>query len=172
MTDGKILICLYGPESTGKSTLGKLLAARYQTEYVPEVARELIQSNDFTIDDILRIGQAQTQRVQQKIITANRFLFCDTDLITTQIYCRHYLGTVPEQLFEWERQIEYDHYFLFDVDVAWVADGIRDQGSNLQRTAMLAIFKQELEKRNLAYTLVRGTYEARATLVQSVLDAM
>ncbi|MCJ7715028.1 MAG: adenylyltransferase/cytidyltransferase family protein, partial [Anaerolineales bacterium] len=30
-------ICLYGPESTGKSTLALRLAERYQTEYVPEV---------------------------------------------------------------------------------------------------------------------------------------
>ena len=56
-------VCLYGPESTGKTTMAKHLAEVYQTEYVPEVAREMITSNDFTEDDIIRIGYAQTQRV-------------------------------------------------------------------------------------------------------------
>ncbi len=63
MTDGILLICLYGPESTGKSTLARHLAAHYHTDYVPEVARELVTSNSFTADDIVRIGRAQTQRV-------------------------------------------------------------------------------------------------------------
>src|SRR6187551_2644418 len=77
-------ICFYGSESTGKSTMAKRMAALYQTEYVPEVAREIISSNDFTIDDIIKIGHAQTQRIIDKLRIANKLLFCDTDLITTQ----------------------------------------------------------------------------------------
>src|SRR4051812_48110936 len=92
------LICFYGPESTGKSTMAKHFAQLYNTEFVPEVARELITSNDFTIDDIIRIGHAQTERIKEKLKTSNKFLFCDTDLITTQIYSKKYLGVVPEVL--------------------------------------------------------------------------
>src|SRR6478735_7445631 len=92
------LICFYGPESTGKSTMAKHFATLYKTEFVPEVARELISSNDFTIDDIIRIGNAQTQRIKEKLKTANKFLFCDTDLITTQIYSKKYLVVIPEIL--------------------------------------------------------------------------
>ncbi|MBI3481387.1 MAG: AAA family ATPase, partial [Bacteroidetes bacterium] len=44
------LICFYGPESTGKSTMAKRLAEFYKTGFVPEVAREMITSNDFTMD--------------------------------------------------------------------------------------------------------------------------
>ncbi|MCA4894174.1 MAG: ATP-binding protein [Cytophagales bacterium] len=95
MNNNVKLICFYGPESTGKSTMAKKMATHYQTEFVPEVAREIVSSNDFTLDDIVRIAKAQNERVKEKMKTANRFLFCDTDLITTQIYCRHYLKTVP-----------------------------------------------------------------------------
>ena len=86
MINGIHLICFYGPESTGKSTMAKFMAAHYQTEYVPEVAREMISSNNFTTEDIIQIGKAQNQRVREKLETANKVLFCDTDLITTQIY--------------------------------------------------------------------------------------
>jgi HTH-type transcriptional repressor of NAD biosynthesis genes len=172
MTDGILLICLYGPESTGKSTLARHLAAHYHTDYVPEVARELVTSNSFTADDIVRIGRAQTQRVLEKIKTANRFLFCDTDLITTQIYCRHYLGRVPALLFELEREVVYDHYFLFDTDVPWVADGMRDLASDEQRRAMLATFRHELECRGIAYTLVRGNYAERDAFVKAMVDRL
>jgi hypothetical protein len=35
-------VCIFGPESTGKSTLAEKLAAHYRTVFVPEYAKELI----------------------------------------------------------------------------------------------------------------------------------
>jgi HTH-type transcriptional regulator, transcriptional repressor of NAD biosynthesis genes len=163
-------ICFYGPESTGKSTLAKRMAELYQTEFVPEVARELITSNDFTVDDIIKIGNAQTQRVLEKVKIANRFLFCDTDLITTQIYSRHYLGVIPEVLYELEKKITYDFYFLFYPDIAWVSDGLRDLKN--QREKMFDVFRVELEKRNISYVLVKGNYTEREQIVTDVLNRL
>src|SRR5436853_130429 len=71
-------VCFYGPESTGKSTLAEKMAKYYHTVFVPEVARELITSNDITIDDIIKIGQTQTNRVKDKASLANKIVFCDT----------------------------------------------------------------------------------------------
>lgn len=156
-------ICFYGPESTGKSFLSEKLAKRYKTEFVPEVARELISTNDFNMDEILRIGNAQTKRVLEKIKVANKILFCDTDLITTEIYSRHYLRVVPPVLIELERKIKYDHYFLFDTSVEWVADGMRDLGN--RREEMFNVFKTELDKRGIAYDIVKGDYAEREEFV-------
>lgn len=164
------LICFYGPESTGKSTMAKQMAARYNTEYVPEVAREIVSSNDFTLDDIVRIAKAQNERVKEKMKTANKLLFCDTDLITTQIYCRHYLKTVPAILYELEKEIKYDQYFLFDIDVPWVADGLRDLGSN--RMEMFQTFEMELSNRRICYQLVTGTWGDREKAITNRLDML
>ncbi len=161
-------ICFYGPESTGKSTMAKAMAEKYKTEFVPEVARELITSNEFSLEDIISIGQAQTDRVKEKSKTANKILFCDTDIITTEIYSRHYLKQIPAVLFELEKEIIYDKYFLFDIDVEWIADGMRDLGN--QRQQMLDIFRLELEKRQINYTWVRGRYEERSRLIQKEID--
>jgi len=164
------LICFYGPESTGKSTIAKHFAQLYNTQFVPEVARELITSNDFTVDDIIWIGHAQTQRVKEKLKTATKFLFCDTDLITTQIYSKKYLGIVPEILLELEREIHYDKYFLFDIDVPWVADGLRDLDN--QRKEMLKIFEDELIKRNIQFIRVKGDWKEREKIVKTALDSL
>jgi HTH-type transcriptional repressor of NAD biosynthesis genes len=161
-------ICFYGPESTGKSVMARQLAEFYKTEFVPEVAREIVSSNNFTVDDIIKIGHAQTERVLEKEKTADRILFCDTDLITTQIYCRQYLGVVPEVLYELEKKIIYDLYFLFDIDVPWVADGLRDLGK--QRIVMFNVFKEELEKRNIPFKLVQGSYQQRQEFVRTEID--
>jgi HTH-type transcriptional repressor of NAD biosynthesis genes len=163
-------ICFYGPESTGKSTLAKRMAERYQTEFVPEVARELIISNDFTVDDIVKIGYAQFERVEEKTKTANKILFCDTDAITTEIYARHYLHVIPDILFELEKKIQYDIYFLMDIDVEWVADGLRDLGS--EREKMFSVFREELQLRKINYLLVKGDYQEREKFVSSVVDEL
>ena len=161
-------VCFYGPESTGKTTMAKHLAEVYQTEFVPEVSREMITSNNFTGDDIIRIGYAQTQRVFEKAKKANKILFCDTDLITTQIYSQTYLHRVPRILYELERQIKYDLYFLFDIDLPWVDDGLRDLGN--QRTQMYDVFKDELVKRKIPFIPVRGNQEEREQIIKRELN--
>jgi HTH-type transcriptional repressor of NAD biosynthesis genes len=163
-------VCFYGPESTGKTTMAKHLAEVYHTEFVPEVSREMITSNDFSEDDIIRIGYAQTQRVLEKVKTANKILFCDTDLITTEIYSQTYLHRVPGILHELERQIKYDLYFLFDIDLPWVDDGLRDLGN--QRKEMYAVFKNELVKRKIPLINVRGNLEERERIIKSELDRL
>ncbi|HMG89862.1 MAG TPA: AAA family ATPase [Chryseolinea sp.] len=163
-------ICIYGPESTGKSMLAIKLANRYQTEYVPEVAREFINSNDFTVDDIVKIARAHVDRIEQKTKTANKILICDTDGITTQIYCRHYLKVVPDILYTLEKKVEYSKYFLLDIDVPWVADGLRDLAAN--REFMMKTFRDELVQREIDFVPVRGDYVEREEIVSSEIDRM
>lgn len=146
------------------------MAEIFQTEFVPEVAREIISSNEFTVDDIIRIGHTQTERVMEKSRTANKVLFCDTDLITTQIYSQQYLNVVPRILFDLERRIHYDKYFLFDIDVPWVEDGLRDLGN--QREVMMKTFKEELAKRNIQPIPVKGSWKEREQIIINEVNGL
>jgi HTH-type transcriptional regulator, transcriptional repressor of NAD biosynthesis genes len=163
-------ICLFGPESVGKTTIARLLAAEFQTVFVPEVARDLITTNDFSREDIIRIGHAQTDAVLTATRQANRILFCDTDLITTQLYADVYLNEVPPVLYELEKKVCYDAYALLDINVPWVADGLRDLGH--RRAEMLARFRHELDRRGQTYTLVSGSYTARTATVRAMANAL
>lgn len=165
-------VCFYGPESTGKSVMAKKMAEVYRTEYVPEVARELITSNDFTREDIVMIGRAQTERIISKARKADKLLFCDTDLITTQIYSRQYLGMVPPVLYELEGMVKYDLYFLFDIDVPWVNDGMRDLGEGQKRQEMLETFRAELHRRGISYVFVQGDWEERERIVKKAIKKL
>jgi HTH-type transcriptional repressor of NAD biosynthesis genes len=166
------LVCFYGPESTGKTAMAQKMAQRFNTVWVPEVAREMISSNAFSREDIIAIGREQTARVFALARKANRILFCDTDVITTQVYSRHYLGVVPPVLYEFEKMVQYDCYFLFDIDVPWVSDGLRDLGDQKKREEMLFIFRSELERRHLAYTLVQGNWTEREAIVLKGIEKL
>jgi HTH-type transcriptional repressor of NAD biosynthesis genes len=150
--------------------MAKHMASVYQTEMVPEVARELVDSNNFNREDIIAVGREQTARVFQKVKTAKQILFCDTDLITTQIYSRHYLKVVPPILYQFESMVEYDHYFLFDIDVPWVADGLRDLSD--KRNEMFQVFEAELKRRSIAYTLVKGSWKEREIIIKNKVDSL
>jgi HTH-type transcriptional regulator, transcriptional repressor of NAD biosynthesis genes len=164
------MVCFYGPESTGKSVMAAHMAQKYQTEFVPEVARELIVTNDFTTGDIVKIGKAQDERIREKLRSANKVLFCDTDAITTQLYSQHYLNEVPAILYELERKVTYDLYFLFHIDVPWVEDGLRDLGH--MRVQMFEVFKKALEQRNIPYILVSGDWTQRERVITDAVDRL
>ena len=167
MNTGIIKVCFFGPESTGKTTMAAEMAKRFQTLFVTEVSREILDSNTFTTDDIIRVGRAQTERILELEKKVSRLLICDTDILTTRIYSEHYLGTYPPELDELEQLVSFDRYFLFDIDVPWVADGLRDLGD--QREYIMELFRNALTQRSINPVTVRGTYAERAEMVDRSL---
>lgn len=165
-----LVVCFFGPESTGKSTMAKTMAERFHAVWVPEVSRELIDSNAFSLADIEKIGHAQLERMKTGEAAADRLLICDTDLITTAIYSEHYLNSVPPVIADLEKQQHIDHYFLFDIDVPWVADGLRDLGG--QREHMMEKFRSALDHRGIPYTLVQGNYRNREEIISKEIEGM
>ena len=162
-------VCLYGPESVGKTVMARQLTDHYQTVYVPEVARELITSNDLTSDDYARIALAHTTAVDRAMLLANRVLICDTDLITTQLYATVYGVPHPAILTELAARERFDAYFLLNTDVPWVADGLRDLGN--RRAEMYALFEEALTGRGIRYVVVSGAdYGARLATVIAAID--
>ena len=88
-------VCIFGPESTGKSSLAKDLAAHFKTIHVPEYAQILLaqQGGELSEADLILIARGQLAAEAALARRANRLLVCDTDLLTTSIwsealYCR------------------------------------------------------------------------------------
>ena len=91
-----IKVVLFGPESTGKSTLAKELADHYNSIYIEEYAREYLQKKyDLnqeicSYDDFIPIAKGQIRLENEASKKCNSILFCDTDLLTTKIYSEIY----------------------------------------------------------------------------------
>src|SRR5262249_55082123 len=77
-------VCIFGPESTGKSMLAARLARHYRTVHVAEFARTLLDLNNGRCerDDIRLIAKGQAAMEDALARQAYRVLFCDTDLLT------------------------------------------------------------------------------------------
>ncbi len=67
-------IVVIGPESTGKSTLCEQLAQYYQTEWVPEFARNYLLEirRPYTYEDLSFIARGQLKSEDQISSTLNK----------------------------------------------------------------------------------------------------
>jgi NadR type nicotinamide-nucleotide adenylyltransferase len=163
-------VLIYGPESTGKTTLARDLAAHYQTEWVPEYARGYIETrgNTFEYSDFARFALGQLESEEAAARRANRLLFCDTDFITTTIYAQHYFGRCPPFIQRLADERRYDLVLFPDIDLPWQADPQRDLGQ--QREAMRDRFRDELQSRRIPFVTIGGLGEARLRAAVAAVD--
>ena len=120
-------VCIFGPESTGKSTLARKLAQKFNTVYVREFARPLLdaQAGECFPENIPQIARGQVASEDALSQQANRVLICDTDVLTTTIWSDVLFGHTPDWVRELADARRYDLYLLNDVDVPWIDDGQR-----------------------------------------------
>lgn len=163
-------VCIYGPESVGKSILTEKLANHYETEFVPEMAREVIGDRKCELKDISKIAKTQYLEVENSVKLADKLLFCDTDLITTEIYSWYYFNEVPDIVKELQSLEDYDMYFLLDVNCEWDGEGDVHRDLGDRRKEMYEIFKLNLEKRNKFYKEISGDWDERLEKMCEIIN--
>lgn len=158
-------ITIVGPESVGKTTMTKLLAQYFETNYVLEYGRD-------AYEDILSINQVfdekaaisvmsnQMKKVMNGLMKSNKVIFSDTETITTLCWYE-WLNNKKSQIvsdrceqFLNDENFKFDLYLLLTPDVAWIQDGTRLFPS--ERIKHFFRIKNELEKRNLNFKIIDG----------------
>ncbi|WP_281235396.1 DUF4301 family protein [Flavobacterium gelatinilyticum] len=171
-----IKIALFGPESTGKTTLAKQLAAYYETQWVPEFARGYLQKrweeNKHICDagDMLPIAYGQVLLENEKVSSAKKYLFCDTNLMVTKVFSEVYYGFCDPLLNEAALKHDYDLFFLTDIDVPWEKDDIRDKAEG--RETVFSVFKQTLIDNNKPFITLSGDKESRLAKAKTIVNAL
>src|SRR4051794_34695897 len=109
-------VCVFGPESTGKTTLARRLAEHFGTAWVPEYARTLIEAQQGRIEreDMARIARGQIASEEALARNARRLLVCDTDVLTTRIWSETLYGTCDPFVAEQAMRRPYDLTLLLD----------------------------------------------------------
>lgn len=168
-------VVLYGPESTGKTTLAKALAKHYNTQWVPEFARDFLQDKwdksqeTCTLEDLITIAHGQLAAENKALEKAHKFLFCDTNILVTKVWSEtHFEGYCAPELNLLLSQTSYDLYLLTGIDVPWEKDDLRDRPQ--ERDKMYTYFKTQLEQFNFPFLQLKGTPEQRLQQATIALD--
>lgn len=157
-----IKIAVVGAESTGKSWLCESLANHYQTIWVKEYARTYFNDSDiynYSLNDLERIAEEQLRLEKEAVSQAHHFLFCDTAMITLQIWAELEFKGMTLQLKNFVEQGEYDFYLLCDNAIAWEPDPQR-----LNKFSRDLIFEKNqnaLLKKGRHFAVVKGVGNER-----------
>src|SRR5688500_11560858 len=157
-------IVVTGSESTGKSTLARELATHFGAIWVAEQSRVYAARarRALTAEDVAPIASeqiaAEDAALAEALRRGDRWLFLDTDLVSTVVYARHYYGSCPAWIEAEARARRGDLYLLADVDLPWQPDTVRDRPH--ARDQLHAEFRAALTEFGVESCVVRGT-EAR-----------
>lgn len=167
-------VCIFGPESTGKSTLATHLAQHYQTQYAWEYARPLLnfKGGQAEYTDIEKIARGQYATESALASQSNRVLFCDTDLLTTTIWSDVLFGKCPQWITQATAQQHYDLTLLLDIDVPWVNDNQRCFDQPHERKAFFERCEAALIKAKRPYVILSGSWRERESTAINLIDKL
>lgn len=147
-------VAIIGPESTGKTSLARFLAARYSGCYIPEYAREYVEAlaptYAYTMQDVIHIAQYQ---IDQLASMDCPLTFFDTDLIITKVWLQHKYGQCPDFINEALQRYPMDAYLLCYPDIPWEPDPVRENPDI--REYLFDCYEREIQSLNIPYYIIR-----------------
>ena len=155
-------ITVFGAESCGKTTMAKILAEELNGWFVPEWAREYLETVGPEItDDSMRTivyGQTALQKTARDDLKNKPFIFQDTDLFSTVGYYKLWGGGTDEDLDLVEynaKQLKSDLYIVMNDGIPFEEDPIRYGGD--KRESGMQYWINLLEEYKLPYYVVKAT---------------
>ncbi len=157
-------IVVTGPESTGKSTLCEQLAKKYNTNWVPEYAREYLLKlgHPYTYDDLLIIAKGQIEQ-EDRITSSSKspLVFIDTDMYVMKVWCEYVFGKCHSYILNEIVKRKYDLYLLCNTDLPWVADELREYPDFESRERLYYMYKDLMINQSTLWYEINGNYEER-----------
>jgi NadR type nicotinamide-nucleotide adenylyltransferase len=167
-----IRVVLTGSESTGKTTLAARLAKYFDAALVQEFVRDYAtnKGSALTFDDHGPIARGQMALEDAQIASASRLIVQDTDLLSTVVYCDHYFGTCPPWIVDAAAARRPDAYLLCEIDVDWIADGVRDRGH--RREEMQQLFRHAVARSGVPVAVITGNWDERFQRAVDAIDRL
>jgi HTH-type transcriptional repressor of NAD biosynthesis genes len=162
-------VAVLGTESTGKTELTKKLAHHYQSDFVSEAGRDIVDiTEQCTWSDLENISVQHAKAILLKERELNKLLFIDTDITITQSYAR-FLFNKSLEVDNWIVEAnKCDVYLYLSNDAPFVQDGTRLTLEERNRLHFSHI--NLLKEKNIAIEIITGSWDERFQKAIDVLD--
>lgn len=167
-------VVLLGGESTGKSTLVQMLAKEFRTKAVVEYGRDFWEMHhdahgQLSLVQLVELAESHRHHEDQALVSANEYVFVDTNAITTRYYSQLYHGVVHPELERLARLCaeRYDKVFVCGTDIPFEQDGTRQDAAH--REVMQRALVRQLEEWGIPFVLLSGSVAERVRHVKNHL---
>ncbi len=163
-------IAIIGPESTGKTTLARQLAKHFNTQWVPEYARQYLKELDraYHQEDLIHIAKGQMTEEDSLEAHANDLLICDTNLIVIKVWSEYKYGTLDQWIQSQIDERSYDLYLLTSCDIPWEFDEQRENPDD--REYLFNQYESFLSKHKLPFAVIKGSEVERMTQAIEIIN--
>lgn len=166
-------VAFVGAESTGKTTIARAAAEAFGTAFMPEHGRDYWVEHqiggELTAERLVELAEGHAEREDRAALDADRFLFVDTNALTTAIYARHWHGGPLPRLAALADACRdrYASTFLCGDDAPYDDDGTR--AGTATRAKFQAWIREDLEQRRVPFVELRGPVTERLAAVRDTL---
>lgn len=171
-----IVKCVFmGGPSTGKSTITEALAKEFNTTFVEEYGRKYWDEHQvarkLSVHQLEEIGWGHRELEDKHIRLANKYMFVDTNAITTLLFSLYY-GEEEEDGYLADManacKTRYDIFFLCDDD--FPMDDTHDRSGDGQRKLLQAWTIDYLRSKRIPFHVLSGSVKERVKKVKSILN--
>lgn len=166
-------IVFLGAPSTGKTTIAEACARHFSTSWMPEYGREYWEKYNvdrrLTPEQLVDIAKGHLEREDQKLLTANKYLFTDTNAITTFMFSMYYHGYALPELVDLARSAEYRYHLVFLCDTDIPYEDTWDRSGDVNRKEFQEEIRADLERRGIRFKVSRGSVDERVEAVKEKL---
>lgn len=167
-------VVLLGAPCSGKTTLAERLSKEFDTQWMPEYGREYWEAHQVNHrlrpDQLMEIAEQHLDREAELIQQANRYIFTDTNALTTAHFARYYHGNVDPalDLLSTQAVARYDLFILCDIDFPY--EDTWDRSGDVNREEFQKEIVCDLNQRGISFISLSGSVEDRVMKVRSVLS--
>lgn len=152
------IVCATGPESTGKTSICRVLAASFGLPWLPEYAREYLGGRaDYDEADVAAIAREQMRRETELVAGSPAGVVLDTDLSVILIWWREKFGPAPAWLEQAFAAQSPRCYLLCRPDLPWQDDPLRETAGDRETLRRhYRAYRELLTEHGLPFVVIEG----------------
>ncbi len=168
-------IVFLGAPCTGKTTLASRLAHEFGTQWMPEYGREYWEKHQIdrrlSKEQLTEIAETHIELENEKILESDKYLFTDTNAMTTLQFSLYYHGEAEDRLVELAGECakRYDLFFLCEDDFPYVHTW--DRSGEANRRLFQKNIRKDLDARKIPYASLVGDPDSRVEKVGNIIQA-
>lgn len=164
-----INVAITGPESSGKTTLAKLISESLSTSFVPEFARQYLDENglDYVHSDLDEIAEGQLHLIQS---SQNSINIIDTDFVVLKVWSEDKFEFASSLINALVSERHFDLHILCAPDIPWEEDPMRENPNN--RHELFERYLDVLNTFKKDYIIVSGSEDERLKKSLAAIHAL